>query len=201
MAHIIGKLDRSEVDHILQELSQYDDQSFEGQVTNGKQGQTNYDARVCKLFFPKTIDAPFTHHIIQELLLEYIYPLDYSFVYPPEVQYTIYTEGGFFKWHSDIITPKKNSPIRAFTFSVNLNDSYTGGGIEMIDKETSETIKLSKEPGSWIMFPAHYRHRALPVETGVRKAMVIWPHIEVHDIKRYRDDEKNNIGHNLLQQS
>jgi predicted 2-oxoglutarate/Fe(II)-dependent dioxygenase YbiX len=91
----------------------------------------------------------------------------------PDVQLLKYNPGQFYNWHTDIMPPEKGSGnMRVITVSLNFNDEYTGGGLEI--KHNGQIDKLPFEPGSYTVFPSFLTHRAIPIETGCRKAVTLW---------------------------
>jgi hypothetical protein len=61
---------------------------------------------------------------------------------------------------------------RTVSITAYLNNNYTGGEIEYKNFK----IKYKPEPGDVILFPSNYiyNHKVIPVETGMRYAIVNW---------------------------
>ena len=109
-----------------------------------------------------------------------------------DMQYGIYSEGGFYDWHIDeypspiwISSPNSfNKKLgswynRKISVSIFLNDpsEYEGGELDIeVDGPKAdsryETFKLPK--GSIVVFPSNKWHRVRPITSGVRKSLVAW---------------------------
>ena len=87
------------------------------------------------------------------------------------LQYTEYAEGGHYGWHTDRGDEKTNEAIRRRTVSMSilLEGALAGGGIEL---RNGGRPHLGS--GDAILFPADEEHRALPVEAGERRVLVVW---------------------------
>ena len=64
----------------------------------------------------------------------------------------------------------KFGPIRKISFSVLLNEGYTGGDLELFGINTKATSDRPK--GTMIMFPSYLQHRVTPMIKGVMYALV-----------------------------
>lgn len=86
-------------------------------------------------------------------------------------QYTVYESGGHYIWHRDV-SFSNNS--QAMTAVVSLNDysEYTGGFLEVKTDSDEDTFVRTK--GLVTIFPAERLHRVTPVESGIRKTLVVW---------------------------
>lgn len=106
------------------------------------------------------------------------------------LQYTLYDETNYYKWHSDSVLssyylPTFNSEentlkissevIRKLTVSVQLSDEsdYVGGELQIMD-ETSRVYNVPKEKGTVIIFDSRARHRVRKIKSGIRKSLVGW---------------------------
>jgi PKHD-type hydroxylase len=88
-------------------------------------------------------------------------------------QYTEYSEGGFYDWHTDTdIDGLQEPPVRKISMSCILsqNNQFEGGELEFISKGKNIPI----EQGQAVFFASFIRHRVLPVTKGVRKSLVMW---------------------------
>lgn len=109
------------------------------------------------------------------------------------VQYAEYGPGDFYTWHTDDVNklpavhdyiPRTNIPqqptpteyVRKLSFSLQLNDDYTGGELQLyqpcLGKPSMETIK--PERGRLTIFDSRTLHRVRKVKTGTRKSIVGW---------------------------
>ena len=96
------------------------------------------------------------------------------------LQYTIYKKDDFYDWHIDSHNnPYDNGMVRKLSFTLCLNDEYTGGELEICephpDPKKTKFHKFDKiTPGTMIIFYSGLWHRVLPVKTGFRKSLVGW---------------------------
>ncbi len=103
----------------------------------------------------------------------------------PGVQYGIYTEQSFFKWHIDEL-PQPYGPLaatrwiglnRKLSVIVNLSDAqaYEGGDVQVRDR-LGNPIEIDgmRERGTVLVFPANVAHTVTPVTAGVRNSLVGW---------------------------
>jgi PKHD-type hydroxylase len=89
-----------------------------------------------------------------------------------QLQFTKYTEGQHYDWHSDI-APGDVSPVRRKLSVVCLlsdPSEFEGGSLEIEGVEIEGGLKR----GSVIVFPSEYRHRVTPVTKGIRRTLVLW---------------------------
>ena len=97
------------------------------------------------------------------------------------LQYTTYNKNDHYDWHIDShAKPYDNGLIRKLSFTVCLNEDYTGGNFELsiphpVSKKTKH-FKFTKvfKPGTIIIFPSFVWHKVHPVLSGVRKVLVGW---------------------------
>lgn len=185
---VMDKLDQYEMKTIQKELNPlFDNDKMFGPSSIISKDRINLEYRDSLSAFPSLNTVMDTSIILQlkarELFQKYI---DFDTMIP-DVQLLKYGPGQFYNWHTDVIPQERDTNyIRVVTMSLNFNDEYTGGGLEV--KHKGETLKLPSEPGSYTIFPSFLTHRAVPVETGCRKALTLW-------IKG--DPERLNILHQL----
>jgi predicted 2-oxoglutarate/Fe(II)-dependent dioxygenase YbiX len=117
-----------------------------------------------------------------------------------KLQYTVYREGDFYRWHSDaslvnFIKPESVSgylntneikdqelsinceKTRKLSFSLLLSDpsEFTGGDLQFSDPEQNwAPFFAPKERGSIIIFDSRVPHRVRKVTSGVRRSLVGW---------------------------
>ena len=112
------------------------------------------------------------------------------------IQYTHYTPGDYYTWHTDgdissafkpNIKPRsganisqdqilqKGECVRKLSFSLQLSDpkDYTGGEVEFVDM-TGKRYFAPKQKGTLIVFDSRTKHRVRTVKTGLRKSIVGW---------------------------
>ena len=96
------------------------------------------------------------------------------------LQYGEYAETQQYAWHVDQHNqPYEDNNVRKMSFSVFLNDDYTGGEFDL--EIHGPTVKghryktFSKLPiNSMLFFQSDYWHRVRPVTNGIRKSIVGW---------------------------
>ena len=95
-------------------------------------------------------------------------------------QYTVYREDDFYDWHIDTHNkPYSNGLIRKLSFTLLLNNDYTGGEFEICTpspkQKQNKYIKLNNnEIGTMIVFPSFVWHKVNPIIKGIRKSLVGW---------------------------
>ena len=88
-------------------------------------------------------------------------------------QYTEYTEGGFYDWHIDSdVNCAHEPPVRKISMTIELSpeNEYEGGGLEFMDNGKL----IRPKQGYAIFFASFIRHKAVAVEKGNRKSLVMW---------------------------
>lgn len=74
--------------------------------------------------------------------------------------------------------------------SLNLTDESEYSGGELLVKDGTKIITGNKKAGSYIIFPSFLEHKAEPVTSGIREAIVSWVLVNTQDLtylrKRYK---------------
>jgi PKHD-type hydroxylase len=89
-------------------------------------------------------------------------------------QYTVYDdqEGGHYDWHVDLggndVEPRKIS------LSLQLTDPSRYKGCDLVLQAGNGTYSAERARGTLIAFPSYVLHRVTPIESGIRKSLVIW---------------------------
>ena len=90
------------------------------------------------------------------------------------LQYTVYdgVEGGHYGWHVDLggndVEPRKIS------MSLQLSDPAAYTGCDLVLEAGNGTYFAERARGTLIAFPSYVLHRVMPIESGLRKSLVIW---------------------------
>jgi PKHD-type hydroxylase len=90
------------------------------------------------------------------------------------LQYTVYDdkEGGHYGWHVDLggndVEPRKIS------ISLQLTDPARYTGCDLVLEAGNGTYRAERARGTLIAFPSYVLHRVTPIESGIRKSLVIW---------------------------
>lgn len=184
-----GKLSEREISTVLKEAEQYKNKVSSAKLTDSKKhGYENESIRKSSVYFPMSTEAYRTFNIIQSLIIQEYAGKKLDVAQISEVQYVHYPLGGKFDWHQDIVGMRPGeTKTRGLTFSMNMSnsDEYEGGNLTVKLSE-EKTINLSREKGSWLIFPAFLRHRVDEVTRGAREAIVVWSYMtvpEIHSMK------------------
>ena len=122
---------------------------------------------------------------IMEQIMEYVDKANYhagwnfQIEQPQQIQFTKYEEGGHYNWHRDANRDlsKTGGKTRKISITINLNDDYEGGELE-IDSEdhywTKHPRKVRQGLGSVCVFPSDTYHRVTKVTKGTRYSLVVW---------------------------
>jgi PKHD-type hydroxylase len=89
------------------------------------------------------------------------------------IQYTEYLGGGgHYDYHLDI--GSGGASLRKVSIVVQLSDpsEYDGGEFQLLRGRFPET--LPKNKGAVLIFPSYLLHRVTPIESGVRRSLVMW---------------------------
>lgn len=98
------------------------------------------------------------------------------------MQYAEYTPSCHQNYHMDmnfaLDTTHLSDTLRKLTVVLLLNEpgvDFTGGDfvLNLSSQERAERMPLRK--GSVVLFPSFLIHRVMPVESGLRKTLVVWP--------------------------
>lgn len=185
------------VDILEKDLKVFDD-SFDDSVV-GYGGLSIVDKNIRN---SKNIWIP-TSHWIGGFLWHYAtranrenFLYDLTCVDRENLQYTRYTEGEFYNWHTDsgidiaykpqnITRSCINDPqdfintsveyVRKLSFTLQLSnfDEYTGGEVQFLDN-FGKSYFMPKQRGTIIFFDSRTPHRVKKVKSGVRKSLVGW---------------------------
>ena len=88
-------------------------------------------------------------------------------------QYTEYSEGQFYNWHTDSsIEMSKEPTVRKISMTCLLSpeNEFEGGDLEL----TEPGKKANLTQGNAIFFASFINHRVAPVIRGNRKSLVVW---------------------------
>lgn len=188
-----GKLSARELSTVLREAEKYKNNLFAaglGHLNKDKEliRYENEDVRKSDIYFPRPQEAYGTFNIIQSLIIQEYANKKFDVSHISEFQYVKYPIGGKFDWHHDILGFRPGEVrTRGLTFSMNLSDSdeYEGGNLTLKVSD-DKTMNLSREKGSWIVFPSFVRHKVDEVTKGSRNAIVVWSYLTKEEIKSMR---------------
>lgn len=142
----------------------------------GKVGDPDYASRR-QTYLRRIAPRPETDDLIQRLGAIGLavnaghFGLDLRATLPPD--YLEYRTGyGQFDWHDDYAYVRPDT-VRKLTMIVQLSaaDDYRGGRLEVF---AGGPIELPRDCGAVVVFPAFVPHRVTPMESGVRRSLVMW---------------------------
>jgi len=148
----------------------------------------------------KTAWIPTTHwlggflwHYIQKANREnFLY--DLTNIDNETIQYTKYSAGEYYKWHTDCSLPSYYLPQNAggidrredfinqnaevirklsFVLQISNHDDYEGGNLQIMQDDGKSYI-APRQRGTLILFDSRSQHRAQKVISGTRKSIVGW---------------------------
>jgi PKHD-type hydroxylase len=92
-----------------------------------------------------------------------------------KMQYTLYSEGEYYHWHTDGSISNHEENQRKLSVVLQLSDpeDYKGGEMQLIGEDGSLMV-LPKVKGSIIVFDSRLKHRVRKIESGTRKSLVGW---------------------------
>ena len=97
-----------------------------------------------------------------------------------EFQFTKYTNGGHYNWHTDI---GLNFTNRFCSIVIQLNNDYEGGEL-LYKNHTSTEIEFTKGKGNLFIFNSSIEHKVNPITFGTRYSLVSW--IKLKEIRGYK---------------
>tara|TARA_B100002019_G_scaffold196054_1_gene169800 strand:- start:43 stop:792 length:750 start_codon:yes stop_codon:yes gene_type:complete len=104
----------------------------------------------------------------------FYYDLDEDMI---DIQILRYKEGGQYNWHADygISRNAQKGMTRKLSMSIQLSDesAYEGGELEWIDY-SARHVKLAKHIGAGVVFDSRLPHKANPLKSGERFALIAW---------------------------
>ena len=115
---------------------------------------------------------------------------NFQFDWNESLQFTIYTKGGYYNWHTDqadhpIKNKNKNlnGKTRKLSLTLQLTDrtKYEGGDFQFMWLDETKknllrqiTVDDAKDIGTIIIFPSFMYHQVLPITKGKRESLVNW---------------------------
>lgn len=88
-------------------------------------------------------------------------------------QFTKYEKGEYYNWHVDS-TEEGYMSKRYCSIVIQLNNSYTGGELQMQKNEDDDIITFESGKGNLFVFLSNIRHRVANVTDGTRYSLVSW---------------------------
>lgn len=139
------------------------------EITNG----VNNEVRKSSIFFIDKIDS-LNKKLLQSINENVkIKGVDIRNLGP--YQFTKYSVGDFYEWHTDSDNDKNKS--RHYSIVIQLNDDYGGGTLQFKDENQKE-YDLERGVGNLFIFDSNTIHRVTKVTSGIRYSLVNWVTIE-----------------------
>ena len=97
-----------------------------------------------------------------------------------DIQITKYGVGGFYGFHTDSYSSHffkdSHGKVRKLSMSVQLNDDYEGGELQVarISRGEIQIDTMEKAKGTVIVFPSSLEHQVKKVTSGERYSLVAW---------------------------
>ena len=88
-----------------------------------------------------------------------------------EPQFVEYKEGSHIDWHAD---RNPVTAIRKLNLSIQLSESNSYEGGDLLINRGDQIIKMSRDRGSIALFPSFTLHKVSPVTAGVRNSLICW---------------------------
>jgi PKHD-type hydroxylase len=81
-------------------------------------------------------------------------------------------EGGHYNWHVDL--GNKDAEPRKISLSLQLTDPSRYEGFRLVLEAGDGPYIADAALGTVIAFPSYVLHRVTPIESGIRKSLVVW---------------------------
>lgn len=170
-------LPKEMVDIIEKELSQTFDVSDKTMDYGIAGGQINLNIRKSKIKFisANTWIGSMCYYFIS-LANKDNFNYNIQFFDQDKIQYTSYSKGEYYNWHTDSSKPDPHGIIRKLSFTLQLSDpsEYEGGDLQILSSSSNELITAPKERGVITIFDSSLKHRVKKVKSGCRKSLVGW---------------------------
>ena len=110
----------------------------------------------------------------------------YDLTYFQQIQFSVYKDGGFYDWHTDLYHQDQPNRTRKLSLTLALSDpdTFEGGELQFYNggrpweekgDANGEQIKMDlKSQGTVVVFDSRDFHRVTPVTQGVRHSIVCW---------------------------
>lgn len=147
----------------------------------------NEEFRKALTYFPKPEEFRYGCNLLQSLIMASYHDVYSNLNYEriSEIQYSMYETGGKFQKHQDVVATNKDT-VRCLTMTINLSDEDAYGGGELVVFMDKGKLVLSKQPGSFVIFPSFFMHEAKEVLSGERESMVTWLHSPLDKLTKFK---------------
>lgn len=197
---VFGNLEYKDYNLIQKKISDLYATSSTAEVTGSKNGYKP-DLRKGHVNFLKPDQDARIFRTIQKYFLQNYNNLYKNFRFDclPEIQYANYAQGDYFKKHADVI-PSADY-YRCLTMSVNLSSSreYKDGDLVIFAEENNKEKKffLPRDKGSFVIFPAFFKHEVKKLTEGNRDALVCWYSDTFQNLQKFQKKVDSTYDKNL----
>jgi PKHD-type hydroxylase len=145
-------------------------------VIAGRNDNTDHMRITRVAWIERNPDTAWLYARLEEAVLEFnreFYRYDlYGLV--ESLQYTVYdgAEGGHYNWHVD--HGEHNQEPRKISLSLQLTDPAQYEGCNLVMQAGDGPWVAERARGTLVAFPSYVLHRVTPIQSGVRKSLVIW---------------------------
>jgi PKHD-type hydroxylase len=142
---------------------------------NGRSTAEEDEYRVCKTsWIEEMAESQFIFTRLRQVVrsVNELYGLAASGFGEP-LHYIEYEPGGRFEWHTDLGSGPMSTRKISLSIQLSGEDEYTGGDFEFCPHGV---IPEFRGLGNLIAFPSYIAHRVLPIDAGMRHALVAWIH-------------------------
>lgn len=176
LVHVEGFLKEQEIEDILSSVKKVEKNKGRITVEGKNDGYRDVDIQILD-GSKKGVDA-----IIKKVLtiIEHANLRFWNFSckgITEDINVLTYKKGQQYKLHSDVLFDHLNTEHlnRKLSFIFQLSDDkdYTGGDVVLQADEMGE-VKIDRQKGSLVFFPAFVPHKVYPIKSGVRKSVIGW---------------------------
>ena len=192
------RLPKTIIDEMVTTLSEFDKELTTSLIDNNLSDLSIRDAKHFWISDSHWIAGFLWHFVNKSNRENFLY--DLSEIENACLQYTVYTEGNFYKWHADQdldtqfkpkilgseiwdntfekkdeFLSKNTESIRKLTVSIQLSDydEYEGGNLELKDFR-GNVYTAPRTKGAIIVYDSRTVHQITPITSGTRKSLVCW---------------------------
>jgi len=148
---------------------------IDGQVNKNNTESVNLSKRKSKITWVKDdgIRTKLTKIFAMANADSFGVEVDYNFPY--DIQFTEYSEGGYYGDHIDAYINPKSMYDRKLSVTVplSIDSEVEGGSLEFFIDGEWKSAEMQQQ-GTAIVFPSFSRHKVNPVIKGTRYSLVAW---------------------------
>lgn len=128
-------------------------------------------------WIPSTDDTAWLYRMLTDITMQANDKwFEFDLQHIESLQYSVYTEGGFYEKHIDHFYQGPGQMPRKLSFTLQLTDPSEYEGGQTMIHNAKEPWAIPQTKGTITFFPSYTLHEVLPVTKGTRKALVGWVH-------------------------